>query len=843
MSKVFLVLKVIIISAIILRSDEAGILAQATNGCLSGRFGIDAGLYSGVIEYGSAIEPASIPRSNDWFDGVEGLGVIDATNPIALETLLMAPGNPTYEQRMAANPVSINEGQIWIDAVYARDQFGGTGAIDPTSFLTASKNGEDPAIWDPGPSNVLGKNDIVDVAGMMFRDGITLEGGDLWFVGLFNMAEPGGVSYMDFEFFIENVQYDPATGFTSGGPQLGHTAYTFSPDGSIASVGDFIFSVSLLGSGPEVDIRLWVSRDDFINVTPDKFNWTGTFDGAFNNAPFGYAGIEPKNGSGFFCSYTNQAGEITMAPPWGTKNTKTNSFQTTYQENSISEVAINITSFGMDHVTLEGVEECVFPLNTFLVKTRASASFTAQLKDFSGPYAWGQPQFTTVLDVTEISCENETATITSLPARSDADYGWSTIDGNILSGQGTNQIVVDKVGTYTVDVILPDGCPNAGGSATIGLNSDFPFFDGPPEYFYIVPCNDNDATITVSASGATQPYSFFLYDGDDVLITDFTAAVGETMHTFTGLGPGDYRVDVEGVYACIETTGTFTIPARIPVVINETITNVDCFGDQTGAINLDVSGGNPPLTYLWSNGATSQNLINIGAGSYSISITDSDNCVTEETFVVVQPTQITASFVKVDDPGNDGDGSAEVFPSGGTPSYTYLWEGPNMFTSTSNTIANLGYGLYTVTVTDALGCEAVFSTFIFEKEICGDGIDNSGNGLTDCDDPDCEPVPTGPITSSNDSPCVDPDGLVPYEYTYTYSVVANPDYGSYVWTVPASAVIASGQGTNEITVAWILLTGGQICVQGEVSGCLSTPACINVNVDGVPPPATNIQID
>jgi hypothetical protein len=828
------------IAILIMAITVADLTAQPGNGCLSGRFGIDGGLYSGTIEYGDGQEPASPPQSNDWFQGAAGLGVIDETDPATIEALLMGPGNPTYERRLAANALSVNEGQIWIDAIFARDQFGGTGATDPTSFLTASKNAENPAIWDPGPSNVLGKNDIIDLGAFMFRDGLTLETGDLWFVGLYNMAEPGGTSYMDFEFFAEEVSYDPGSGFTSGGPQLGHTAYNFDGSGNITKVGDFIFSVSLLGSGPEVDTRLWVSRSDWNALngpsqgsTP-TFQWTGTFDGAYNNAPFGYAGIEPL-GPDQVCGYTNQTGETPQAPPWGTKNTKSHTFATTYQANSISEVAINLTAMGMDHVTLEGLDDCDFPLSSFLVKTRASASFTAQLKDFAGPFSWADLDFTTEISNTEISCDNETATITSIPERTDSDYTWTTIDGNILSGQGTSQIVVDKPGTYEVEIITPDGCPNTGASATVGIDPAFPFFDGPPTFTFTGDCEGTNGTITATVSGATEPYTFFLYDDMDVLLDEETKMIGENTHTFEGLAAGDYRVDVKGVYACIITTGTVSIPAKTPITVNETITDINCFGGQDGSIVLDITGGNAPLSFMWNTEPTTQNLTYIGAGTYTITITDADGCETIESYVVSQNTQITGTIVKVDDPGNAGNGSAEVFPSGGTPPYNYSWEGPNMFASTDKEITGLEYGQYTVTVTDDLGCQATFSTFIFEQEICNDGIDNSGNGLIDCDDPECEPDPTSAIV-------VDPPPICVGE-TITYSVVNDPGVDEYVWTVSSNATLVLGQGTNEIQVIWNNVAGGQICVRAQIFDCLSDPVCIQTNVEDVPPSPANINIE
>lgn len=852
--------------------------------CVYGRWGIDAGLYSGVIEFGAGVEPAS-PRSNDWFQGTAGRGIIDESNFTSLQALLQAPGNPIYERRMKFGLVSILDNQILIDGIYARDHFGGTGFTDPTSFLTASKNGEDPAIWDPGQMNVLGKNDIIDVGGHMFRDGTDYLSSDLWFVGLFNMAEPGGVSYMDFEFFVEDIDLVPRAGggikFTSGGPQLGHTSYNFDGQGNITKIGDFIFSVSLLSSGPLVETRLWVSYADWVRLggpslaTNPTFKWAGTFDGPFNGSPYGYAGITPLN-DGKVCGYVNQTGQLPLAPPWGTKGTKTNSWGTNYIASSIAEVGINLTSFGMDHISLSGADPCYFPLNTYIVKTRASASFTAQLKDFAGPFGWGQPQFNIIFDNSLISCDNSTATITAVPQRSDVNYKWSTADGSITGVQPYNppmptpygnsflvdpfdnsiilgvipgtepwKITIDKVGTYQLSIELPNNCPVPSGRITVGLDPGKPYFNGTPTFSYTVPCNTNNGTVTVTASGATKPYTFFLYK-DNVLQTSFTANIAASSHTFTGLTAGNYRVDVKGVYACIETTGTINLPAPVPVLVSETLTHVKCFGLKTGKIELDVSGGSSPLSYLWSTGNTSQNLLNVGAGSYTVTITDSYNCQTIRAFTINQPTQLVATIMKTDDLGNAGNGSATVNVTGGTAPYSYEWTKIPLpvVIGTNATLSNIGYGEYLVKVTDANGCFVTATIFIYEKEICNDGIDNDGDGLTDCDDPECTPEQPGVITASDDTPCVDPDGVAPYTYTYTYSVPINLAYDSYVWTVPSgSAVIVSGQGTNQITVAWISLAGGQICVRGKKYECLSAPRCITVIVDDVPPQPGDIIIN
>ncbi|MDO8367672.1 MAG: hypothetical protein Q7T20_12805 [Saprospiraceae bacterium] len=810
-------------------------LAQVNNnGCVAGGFGIDAGLYSNIIEFGTGAPAAG---SKDWFYSAgSGLSVIDVSNAAAIQALLQGPGNPNYEARMNSGMSSIVNGQIMIDAIFARDQFGGTGGIDQTSYNTASKNGEDPAIWDPGAANVLGKNDLIDVAGHMFRDG-TDNNSNLWFAGLINRAEPGGDAYMDFEFFVEEVLYNPATGFTSGGPQLGHTAFTFDGGGNLTKIGDIILNVALTGGGEVVGVesRIWVSRTDWQNVNPVTFNWGGAFDGAFTGSPFGYASIVPL-GMGDICGYVNKDNELPAAPPWGTKNTKSHVYGTSYSEFSVAEIGVNLTAMGLDHASLSGADPCYFPLITFIVKTRASNSFTAQLKDFAGPYNWGAPGVSAMIQGDPIlSCLNPTITISADPIRNDVDYLWTTLDGNILSDPTLPSIEVNLPGTYILSVTLPTGCPVPDVSVTVGYDPTKPFFN-PATTISTVSCNGNDGAIDLTFSGATAPYTYSWTPG------------GATTQDISGLAPGTYTVTVTDFWGCT-ITASATVDPRTPAVIVPTVVHNECYSDSQGSISLSVTGKDP-FTYQWSTGNLTASISNLSAGSYTVTITDADGCETIETYTITQPTQIVATITKTDDPGNASNGSATVNVSGGTPGYTYLWTktgDPGFVFTPSNSVSavtNLSYGEYNVTVTDDNGCTRAFTVFIFEKEICGNGIDNDGDGLTDCDDPDCKPIAPAGLTQSDLFPCVGES------VTYTAEVPPLVNYDSYVWTVPANTVITSMPPHTglSITLYWTSSAGGQICVSGVYEwsptvNCISPAFCINVNVDDVPPPATNIKID
>ena len=131
---------------------------------------------------------------------------------------------------------------------------------------------------------------------------------------------------------------------------------------------------------PQFELRIWVSRADYNTLSPATFNFGTQFDGSSNTSLFGYADIVPPNNVA--CGLGNSGN--TLAPPWGTLNSNGN-FSTFYESNQFLEMGVNLTAFGIDPSDIPGVDVCDIPFENAMYKSRASSSFTAQLKDFNGP--------------------------------------------------------------------------------------------------------------------------------------------------------------------------------------------------------------------------------------------------------------------------------------------------------------------------------------------------------------------------------------------------------------------------------------------------------------------------
>jgi hypothetical protein len=138
-------------------------------------------------------------------------------------------------------------------------------------------------------------------------------------------------------------------------------------------------------------------------------------------------------------------------------------------------------------------------------------------------------------------------------------------------------------------------------------------------------------------------------------------------------------------------------------------TNVACFGTNTGAVNLTVTGAAAPVIYNWSNGTTTEDLSNIPAGTYTVSVMDANECSATATVTISQPTELIVTVTAGIIPCNGTTTAVTVSATGGTAPYT----GTGTFTRTA--------GTYQFTVTDSKGCSKTVSVTIAMPVECPAG--------------------------------------------------------------------------------------------------------------------------
>ena len=145
--------------------------------------------------------------------------------------------------------------------------------------------------------------------------------------------------------------------------------------------------------------------------------------------------------------------------------------------------------------------------------------------------------------------------------------------------------------------------------------------------------------------------------------------------------------------------------AGVPCTLSATATAtaVSCAGGADGTAAANISGGTSPYSYAWSNGATGATASGLSAGAYTVAATDANGCTATASSSVSTPTALSVNASSTDEtaPG-ENDGTATATVSGGTPSYSYGWSNG----ATTAGVSSLVPGIYSITVTDANGCEA-----------------------------------------------------------------------------------------------------------------------------------------
>ena len=176
---------------------------------------------------------------------------------------------------------------------------------------------------------------------------------------------------------------------------------------------------------------------------------------------------------------------------------------------------------------------------------------------------------------------------------------------------------------------------------------------------------------------------------------------GATTASITNLSIGTYSLTVTDNLGC-NNSSSATITQPTLLQLSAQTTAIKCFGESTGAIDVTVTGGTIPYSYSWSNGETTQDLTNVGAGNYQLILTDNNGCFLTTNYTLTQPNAALSTTNSVTDVSCFGgtNGAISVSTAGGTSPYSYFWN----TSSTTEDLTGLGFGTYTLTVTDANNC-------------------------------------------------------------------------------------------------------------------------------------------
>ena len=267
-------------------------------------------------------------------------------------------------------------------------------------------------------------------------------------------------------------------------------------------------------------------------------------------------------------------------------------------------------------------------------------------------------------------------------------YYWTSSHGKAYN---TENLAWLPAGVYRLTATDANGCR---------ATRPFQLNDPPPLTLEVVTRNNTvcAADAEMIPEGGTPPYAYFWSNGAQTReVQDISAGV--------------YVAQVRDANGCAARAKAKIgeNPMRIVVNVRQDIT---CAGAGDGEIAITVYGGAPPYAYEWSNPAAAfassvQDIRQLDGGAYALRITDARNCVFDTTITLREPETLRVRELGRAEPvcASERDGRISVGGSGGTMPYEYQWDAG----ASGPQIEDLGAGTYTVTLTDANGCQAIYS--------------------------------------------------------------------------------------------------------------------------------------
>ncbi len=446
---------------------------------------------------------------------------------------------------------------------------------------------------------------------------------------------------------------------------------------------------------------------------------------------------------------------------------------------------------GMNYVTVTDANDCSIVGEIELTAPSVFLVDVAVISDYNGN------------DVTCTGNMDAIVKATPVTGFGPYTYAWST-------GATTDAVGGLGAGVYTVTVTDANGCV---------YESSVEVMDAEPiSYTYDmtqVSCNGfNNGSIDVTVSGGTGTYMYFWNHAENTEDVD-------------NLMPGVYYFLAIDENWCHVVSELFYIEEPAELTVSAEVTSdysgfgVSCFNTTDGAISSMTTGGTEPYAYMWSNGESTADLTNVGGGTYTLTVTDANNCVVTTEVVVSSPAEFAANITLSDFNGfgvscnGSTDGSISIIPVDGVAPVSFTWSDG----STSDNLTGLTAGVYYVTLTDFNGCAINYELEITEPTNleASFSVTSDYNGY----DVSCFNTADGNVTAILNG------GVTPYTYLWangeTTASIMNGVAGDNMLTVTDAngctlETVVNLDSPSEIVLA--ITEGSSITCNGAANGQL-----------------------
>ncbi|HND89121.1 MAG TPA: hypothetical protein PK971_12380, partial [Saprospiraceae bacterium] len=259
----------------------------------------------------------------------------------------------------------------------------------------------------------------------------------------------------------------------------------------------------------------------------------------------------------------------------------------------------------------------------------------------------------------------------------------------ITTSQNPYTLTVTQPGTYTLFNVNTGAATNCAGTVS-GTATVTEIKMIPTVTTVAANCGLSNGSINLGVTGGGTPYQF-------------SWSNGATVEDPTNVPGGTYTVTITDSNGCTKTATATVANNNITFTVSgSTTAATTCLPPGNGSVNITVNPGTNTYTYEWSNGATTEDISNVPAGTYVVTVSAGGNCTQTQSYTVAdQPNQPNLSTTQVNTTCDLSNGSINLSVSGGVSPYTFAWDPGGQ---TTEDISNLLAGTYTVTVTGSNGC-------------------------------------------------------------------------------------------------------------------------------------------